>query len=89
MQAVLAVVFGLMVSVPVVAEPLVEGWVRRASGEPVKAAQVRVFDWTNLQRGAVAQTTTDQSGYFALPPRIFNHHSRRVAAKPTEMSQTD
>ena len=67
MQAALAVVFGLMVSAPVVAEPLVEGWVRRSSGEPVEAAQVLVFDWTDLRRGAVAQATTDAAGYFALP----------------------
>ena len=33
MHAVIAVVFGLMVSAPVVAESLVEGWVRRSSGE--------------------------------------------------------
>ena len=45
---------------------LVEGWVRQSSGEPVEAAQVRMFDWTNLQRGAVAQATTDATGYFAL-----------------------
>ena len=67
MHAVIAVVFGLMVSTPVVAEPLVEGWVRRSSGEPVEAAQVLVFDWTDLRRGAVAQATTDAAGYFALP----------------------
>ena len=67
MQAIIAVVVGLMLSAPVVAEPLVEGWVLRSSGEPVEAAQVLVFDWTNLQRGPVARATTDQSGYFALP----------------------
>ncbi len=67
MHAVIAVVVGLMVSTPLVAESLVEGWVRQSSGEPVEAAQVRVFDWTDLRRGAVAQATTDQSGYFALP----------------------
>ena len=66
MQAVLSVVVGLMVSVPVVAESLVEGWVRRSSGEPVEAAQVLVFDWTDLQHGPVAQATTDAAGYFAL-----------------------
>ena len=66
MQAVIAVVFGLMVSSPVIAESLVEGWVRRSSGEPVEAAQVLVFDWTNLRRGAVARATTDAAGYFAL-----------------------
>ena len=67
MQTVLAVVFGLMVSAPVVADPLVEGWVRRSSGGPVEAAQVLVFDWTDLQRGAVVQVTTDAVGHFALP----------------------
>ena len=67
MQTVIAVVVGLVLSAPVVAEPLVEGWVRRSSGEPVEAAQVRVFDWTDLRRGAVAQATTDAAGYFALP----------------------
>ena len=67
MQTVIAVLVGLMVSAPVVAERLVEGWVRRSSGEPVEAAQVLVFDWTDLQRGAVAQATTDAAGYFALP----------------------
>ena len=67
MHTVLAIVFGLMASSPAVAEPLVEGWVRQSSGEPVEAAQVLVFDWTDLQRGAVAQATTDATGYFALP----------------------
>ena len=67
MQAVIAVLVGLVLSFPVVAEPLVEGWVRRSSGEPVEAAQVLVFDWTDLQRGAVAQAVTDAAGYFALP----------------------
>ena len=63
-----AVLFLFLVSsLPVVAEPLVEGWVRQSSGEPVEAAQVRVFDWTDLRRGVVAQATTDAAGYFALP----------------------
>ena len=67
MNVLLAVLVGLMLSAPVVAESFVEGWVRQASGEPVEAAQVRMFDWTDLQRGAVAQATTDAAGYFALP----------------------
>ena len=67
MHTVLAVAFGLIVSAPLVAESLVEGWVRQSSGEPVEAAQVLVFDWTDLQRGPVAQATTDAAGYFALP----------------------
>ena len=51
MQAVLAVMVGLMLLPPVVAQPLVEGWVRRSSGQPVEAAQVIVSDWTDLPRG--------------------------------------
>lgn len=49
------------------AEPLVEGRVRLASGEAAVAAQVMVFDLTNLQRGPVAHATTDADGHFALP----------------------
>ena len=67
MQAMIAIFVGLLVSAPVIAEPLVEGWVRQSSGEPVEAAQVRIFDMTDLRRGAVAQATTDAAGYFALP----------------------
>ena len=48
-------------------EPLVEGRVRLASGEAAVAAQVMVFDLTNLRRGPVAQATTDADGHFALP----------------------
>ena len=58
---------GLMLASPLVAEPLVEGRVRLSSGEAVAAAQVMVFDLTALQRGPVAQVTTDADGLFALP----------------------
>ena len=40
---------------------------RLASGDAVASAQVQIFDMTDLQRGAVAQATTDGRGYFALP----------------------
>ena len=66
MHALLAVLVGLALSAPVVAEPLVEGQVRLASGQAA-AAQVMVFDLMDLQRGPVAQATTDAAGYFALP----------------------
>ena len=66
MQVIIAVVVGLLVSAPVVAEPLVEGHVRLASGEGV-AAQVMVFDLTAVARGPVARATTDADGHFALP----------------------
>ena len=58
---------GLVLAAHLVAEPLVEGRVRLSSGEAVAAAQVMVFDLTALQRGPVAQVTTDADGHFALP----------------------
>ena len=58
---------GLVLAAHLVAEPLVEGRVRLSSGEAAAAAQVMVFDLTALQRGPVAQATTDAAGYFALP----------------------
>ena len=47
-------------------QPLVEGWVRFGSGEPVVNAQVAIFDLVNLRQGAVAYATTDAVGYFVL-----------------------
>ena len=47
-------------------QPLVEGWVRLGSGEPVVNAQVAIFDLANLRQGAVAYATTDAAGCFAL-----------------------
>ena len=54
---------GLVLASHAVTEPLVEGRVRLASGEAAAAAQVMVFDLTNLQRGPVAQATTDADGH--------------------------
>ena len=81
MQTVLVVVFGLMVSAPLVADPLVEGWVRQSSGEPVEDAQVLVFDWTDLQRGAVARATTDAAGR-AVGAAVY-FYRLRSAGQPT------
>jgi len=67
MKPLISLLIGLLLSIRVSAEPLVEGRVRLASGEPVAAAQVRIFDMTDLQRGAIARATTDGTGYFALP----------------------
>ena len=56
---------GLVLSVHVGAEPLLEGRVRLSSGQPAVGAQVRLFDLTDLRRSV--GTTTDAAGYFALP----------------------
>ena len=66
MQTSVAVLVGLALSAPAVAEPLVKGWVRLSSGQSAAAAQVLLFDLTDLQRGPVARATTDAAGYFAL-----------------------
>ena len=66
MQTSVAVLVGLALSAPAVAEPLVEGRVRLASGQAATAAQVLLFDLTDLRRGLVARATTDAAGYFAL-----------------------
>ena len=66
MQTSVAVLVGLALSVPAVAEPLMKGRVRLASGQAVAAAQVLLFDLTELRRGPVARATTDAEGYFAL-----------------------
>ena len=65
MQKLVAILIGLALSAPAVAEPLVDGRVRLASGQAA-AAQVLLFDLTDLRRGPVARATTDAEGYFAL-----------------------
>ena len=55
---------GLVLSVHVGAEPLLEGRVRLSAGQPAVGAQVRLFDLTDLRRSV--GTTTDAAGYFAL-----------------------
>ena len=67
MIAVNVWLIGLVFVVSVSAEPLLEGRVRLESGEPVADAQVRIFDLTDLRRGAIARAMTDGTGYFALP----------------------
>ena len=67
MKAAIGCFIGLVLSVSVGAESLLEGRVRLDSGEPVADAQVRLFDLTDLRRGAIARAMTDGRGYFALP----------------------
>ena len=65
MRSIIGCLIGLILVGNVSAEPLVKGWVRLASGQPVSNAQVRLFDTTDLSRSIRA--TTDETGYFALP----------------------
>ena len=67
MKAAIGCLIGLVFVVSLSAEPLLEGRVRLASGEPVADAQVRLFDMTDLRQGAIARAMTDGTGYFALP----------------------
>ena len=67
MKAANVGLIGLVFVVSVWAEPLLEGRVRLESGAPVVDAQVRLFDMTDLERGAVGRAMTDDTGYFALP----------------------
>ena len=67
MKSLIGSLIGLMLSVSVSAESLLEGRVRLASGEPVADVQVRIFDMSDLRRGAIARAMTDGRGYFVLP----------------------
>ena len=68
MKSLICSLIGLVLSVSVGAESLLEGRVRlEESGEPVADAQVRIFDLTDLRQGAIARAMTDGRGYFALP----------------------
>ncbi len=67
MKAAIGWFVGLVLSVSVSAEPLLEGRVRLESGEPIADAQVRIFDLSDRQQGAIARAMTDGTGYFALP----------------------
>ena len=64
MKLFIGSVIGLLLSVHVGAEPLLEGRVRLSSGQPAIGVQVRLFDLTDLRRSV--GTTTDAAGYFAL-----------------------
>ena len=67
MKVALGSFIGLVLSVSVGAEPLLEGRVRLDSGEPVADAQVRIFDLSDLRQGPLVRAQTDGTGYFALP----------------------
>ncbi len=64
MKLFIGSIIGLMLSVHVGAEPLLEGSVRLSSGQPAVGVKVRLFDLTDLRQSIDA--TTDAAGYFAL-----------------------
>ena len=82
MKSLIGSLIGLVLSVSVGAEPLLEGQVRLPSGQPAADVQVRLFDLTDLRRFVV--TTTDETGYFALPLRAFS--TDRGTALPTDFA---
>ena len=73
---------GLVLSVSVGAEPLLEGRVRLSSGQPAAGVQVRLFDLTDLRRSV--GTTTDGAGNFALSLQAFS--TERGTALPTDFA---
>ena len=82
MKSLIGSLIGLVLSVHVGAEPLLEGRVRLASGQPAAGVQVRLFDLTDLRR--FVGTTTDETGRFALPLRAFS--TARGTALPTDFA---
>ena len=64
MQLLMSLFVGLLLSVNISAEPLLEGRVRLESGQPAVGVQVRLFDLTNLHQSV--GTTTDETGHFTL-----------------------
>jgi len=66
MKSLIGSFFGLVLSVNVGAEPLLEGQVILSSGQPAAGVEVMLFDLSDLQRGAIARTTTDATGSFAV-----------------------
>ena len=82
MKSLIVSFIGLVLSVSVGADPLLEGRVSLSSGQPEAGAQVRLFDWTDLRW--LVGTTTDETGHFALPLRAF--FTDRNTALPTDFA---
>ena len=82
MKSLIGSLIGLMLSVSVSADSLLEGQVRLSSGQPAVGVQVRLFDLTDLRR--FVGTTTDEVGHFALSLRAFS--TDRGAALPTDFA---
>ena len=82
MQPFIACLIGLVLSVRVGAEPLVEGRISLSSGLPAAGVQVRLFDLSDLRQSV--GTTTDATGYFALSLQALS--GARGAALPTDFA---
>ena len=82
MKSFIGCFIGLVLSVSVGAESLLEGRVRLSSGQPAVGVQVRLFDLTDLRR--FVGTTTDETGHFALPLRVLS--TVRGTALPTNFA---
>ena len=82
MRSFIGSLIGLVLSVSVGAEPLLEGRVRLSSGQPAVGVQVRLFDLTDLRR--FVGTTTDETGHFALPLQAFS--TAKGTALPTDFA---
>ena len=82
MKSLIGSLIGLVLSVSVGAEPLLEGRVRLSSGQPATGVQVRLFDLTDLRR--FVGTTTDEAGFFALSLQTFS--TERGTALPTDFA---
>ena len=82
MKSLIGSLIGLVLSVSVGAESLLEGRVRLESGQPVAGVQVRLFDLTDLRW--FVGTTTDETGHFALPLQTLS--TARGTALPTDFA---
>ena len=82
MKSLIGIFIGLVLSVSVGAESLLEGQVRLSSGQPAAGVQVRLFDLTDLRR--FVGTTTDETGHFALSLQTFS--TARGTPLPTDFA---
>ena len=82
MKSLIGSFIGLVLSVSVGAESLLEGQVSLSSGQPAAGVQVRLFDLTDLRR--FVGTTTDETGYFALSLQTFS--TNKSTALPTDFA---
>ena len=82
MRLFIGSLIGLVLSISVGAEPLLEGRVRLSSGQPAVGVQVRLFDLADLRR--FVGMTTDETGHFALPLQAFS--MERGTALPTDFA---